>query len=107
MRPLLAAVCLLLVSTAATADDPKGKPGRPDEVEGYKRHTIEGFTLLVSKDVFDADTAGFERKPLDVLELELKAVSRMMTPKALGVLRNTPTRSPAVCRIASTVSAST
>lgn len=90
MRPLLAA-CLLLSAASTYADDPKpapkGKAGPLDAVEGYKRHTIEGFTLLISKQVLDADVSGYERKPLDVLELELKAVSRMMTPKALGVLR--------------------
>jgi hypothetical protein len=91
MRSLLAA-CLLLSATIVYADDPKpvpkaGKAGPLDAVEGYKRHTIEGFTLLVNQAVLDADASGFERKPLDVLELELKTVSRLMTPKALGVLR--------------------
>jgi hypothetical protein len=91
MRSLLAA-CLLLSATSASADDPKpaakaGKTTPLDAVEGYKRHTIEGFTLLVSQAVLDADASGYERKPLDVLELELKTVSRLMTPRALGVLR--------------------
>ncbi len=93
MRPLTAAGFVLLAATAAAADDPKsapkaaGKANPLDAIEGYKRHTIEGFTLLVSKDVLAADTSGLQRKPLDVLELELKAVAKLMTPKALDVLR--------------------
>ena len=90
MRLLASALCLLLAASTR-ADDLKPRPGAKahplDAVEGYKRHTVEGFTLLVSDEVLTADVSGFERKPLEVLELELKAVSKMMTPRALTTLR--------------------
>jgi hypothetical protein len=78
-------------SALAQAPKPPARNGEKssplDAIEGYKRHTIEGFTLLVNRQVLDADTSEFERKPLDVLALELRAVAGMMTPKALDVLR--------------------
>jgi hypothetical protein len=90
---LLTAVLVLFAPIAAAADDPRpapkagGKASPPDAVEGYKLHKIEGFNLLVSKEVLEADTSRFERKPLDVLERELTTIREKMTPQALATLR--------------------
>jgi hypothetical protein len=57
-------------------------------VPGYEKRVIEGFTLLVHKDVLAKQkNSDYERKPLDVLELELKTIVRVMNAKALKVLR--------------------
>ena len=46
MRPFVA---LLLLPLVAFAQKDKSNP--LDKIDGYKRHTVEGFTLLVSDDV--------------------------------------------------------
>ncbi|MGL6097383.1 MAG: anthrax toxin lethal factor-related metalloendopeptidase, partial [Fimbriiglobus sp.] len=58
-----------------------------DNIEGYKRHVIEGFTVLVNKEVLDADVEKYERKPLEVLELELKMVVTVLPPKTVDLFR--------------------
>jgi hypothetical protein len=86
MRPLT----LLLLLPAVAFAQPKDKPSPLDKIDGYKRHVIEGFTLLVSDDVAKADVSKFERKPMEVLELELKMLVKIMTAKQLDALRNLP-----------------
>ncbi len=85
MRPL---ALLLLLPAVALAQ--KDKPSPLDKIDGYKRHTVEGFTLLVSDDVAKADTAKFDRKPMEVLELELKMITKIMTAKQADALRKLP-----------------
>jgi hypothetical protein len=79
----------LLLPAVALAQ-PKDKPSPLDKIDGYKRHTIEGFTLMVSDEVAKADVKKFERKPMEVLELELKMITRMMTTKQAEALRKLP-----------------
>ncbi|MCU0704781.1 MAG: hypothetical protein MUF18_12455 [Fimbriiglobus sp.] len=86
MRPL----ALLLLLPAVALAQPKEKPNLLDKIEGYKRHTVEGFTLLVSDDVAQADVSRFERKPMEVLELELKLIAKIMTAKQADALRKLP-----------------
>ena len=64
----------------------KGKAGN-EPVEGYKKQTIEGFTVLVNDEVFAEGTEKYARKPLDVLALELGMVAKLLTPKAVETLR--------------------
>ncbi|MCZ2343933.1 MAG: hypothetical protein LC104_19360 [Bacteroidales bacterium] len=91
MRPFFLAGFLTILIGAmapAFAQSPKrGKGPIAPNVPGYKAHTIEGFTLLIHDDVLQADTAQFERKPLDVLELELKMITKLMNPKSVNILR--------------------
>jgi len=63
------------------------KPTALDQIPGYVRHTIEGFTVLVNQDVLRVNTDHYERKPLEVLELELKTITKLMSEKALNTLR--------------------
>lgn len=86
MRPL----ALLLLLPALALAQPKDKPTPLDKIDGYKRHTVEGFTLLVSDEVAKADVSQFDRKPIDVLELELKMIVKIMTTKQVDVLRKLP-----------------
>lgn len=60
----------------------------PDSVPGYRRMVIEGFTLLVSDDVLKHNDDKFDKKPLEVLELELKTLVRVLHVRALNVIRN-------------------
>jgi hypothetical protein len=57
-------------------------------VPGYQVHTIEGFKVLVNQATLDADVSQFERKPLDVLALELGMIAKMFPEKTLKLLRN-------------------
>jgi hypothetical protein len=89
-RTPVAALLFLILLTASVRGQTKDKPNKAltELVPGYKRHVIEGFNLLVSKEVMAQNEKGeHERKPLEVLELELKIISQIMTPSALRVLR--------------------
>ena len=62
-----------------------------DSIPGYKKFNIEGFTLLVHQDVLNpANSSDFERKPMEVLELELKMISSFFANKPLNELRKIP-----------------
>jgi hypothetical protein len=76
-----------VAQTPSPTSRPTKKNQLPEKVEGYQRNTIEGFTLLLSKDVVKADTKAFEVKPLAVLEHELKIVAKILTAKQLETLR--------------------
>jgi hypothetical protein len=96
MRPVVAAL-LLLAFTFPPMASGQTKPAKKtpakskvvvQPVPGYKLMTIEGFNVLVNREVLDNnDDAAFERKPLDVLDLELKIISSIMKRSALDVLR--------------------
>lgn len=69
---------------------PSAKPVAPGEVPGYTRQVIEGFTVLVSKEAASADATGFEKKPAEVLEQELKLVVAALPKKHLEFVRSIP-----------------
>lgn len=84
--PLILAAALAPCPGLVAQQKPAGIPVAA--VPGYERHVIQGFTLLISQEVLHRNkTEKYERKPLEVLELELKTVVRIMNPKALAVLR--------------------
>ncbi|QJW96070.1 hypothetical protein [Frigoriglobus tundricola] len=101
MRPLsrllLLAGCAWFAAHAAGAQEPKAQPKPPDKapakgdkaepVPGRKTRKIEGFTFVFSEDAVTADPSKYERPPLEVLEYECKLLSKMLSPKALDVLR--------------------
>jgi hypothetical protein len=80
-RPLwLLALVLGLVLEASTVsaqtrkatESPKGKAILP----GYKKVKCQGFTLVINNEVFDHnDDEEWQRKPLDVLDLELGTIA--------------------------------
>ena len=56
---------------------------------GYQHKKIEGFDVLVHDDVLaHNDDSEWKRKPLDVLELELGTVSRVLPKKVETILHN-------------------
>src|SRR5438552_10329628 len=92
MRRIFAAGTLLVLCLTSigrgqgTAKIPAGLP--VPNVPGYERRVIEGFTLLIHQDVIRNDkNSSYERGPLEVLELELKTIVRIMNAKSLKVLR--------------------
>src|SRR5262249_5158910 len=57
-------------------------------IPGYKHRQIEGFDVLLHEKVLQhADDAEYKRKPLDVLELELNTITRVLPPRLVNTLR--------------------
>ena len=70
------------------------KPVKPDpdkpvtQIKGYRAYTVLGFSVLLSDEcVKQHAESTSERKPLDVLERELKSLAELMPPKPLATLR--------------------
>jgi hypothetical protein len=90
-RPIPLAVALVVAAAGpAVAQSKKPADRKVSDPPGYKVHTLHGFTVVVSDQVANADTSAYTRKPLEALELELKNVAGLMTPKAVNALRAVP-----------------
>lgn len=84
---LLCCAALHEASAQQASKSVAGKQSTPT-IPGYQIHTIEGFNVLVSDETMQhQETDEFERKPLDVLSLELKTITQLMHPEAVAVLR--------------------
>ena len=93
MRKLLSLVIILLVlfsfDLSAQPTATKKAVIKPDSIPGYKTMMIDGFTLLVHSKVIDPKNSEmFKVKPLEVLDMELKMISAVLSPKPLALLRN-------------------
>jgi hypothetical protein len=100
MNRLLMFGMLLLASSvlesAAAQDKGAKSPGgkaaarvKAEQAPGYKILVIEGFTVLLGEEtVKHLDDAEYKRKPLEVVELELKTLVSLFPAKAINVLRN-------------------
>ncbi len=90
-RLLFVACAFLLVFSPAWADDKPTKPKKPPrelKVPGYTPRQVEGFTVLVSDETKSHENdADFERKPMDVLQLELIGITRVMQPRMVKALQ--------------------
>lgn len=97
--------CLLLLALAfptslmaqATKTDLANKSAKSNDrknvlgvkIPGYQHKKIEGFDVLINDSVFKHnDDSEWKRKPLDVLELELSTVSRVLPKKVESVLKS-------------------
>jgi len=83
---------LMLLIGPARADDKPVKPAKKPPAElkiaGYTIEHLEGFTLYVSEETKSHENdEQFERKPMDVLQLELAGIGRVMQPKMLKLLQ--------------------
>src|SRR5688572_5004602 len=92
----IAAAVLLVASTASVAHGqtrlggkaPAAPPPIPSPIPGYEARQIEGFTLAFSPEsIRHLDDAEFERKPLEVLQLELSTIAKLLRPEAVAILR--------------------
>lgn len=90
MRWVVAMLGVLLAGSSVTAQakKDKDKPKAAAGIPGYKKQTIQGFTLLIHDEVYKQnDDAKWKRKPLDVLDLELGTVVRRLPEKGVKVLQ--------------------
>jgi hypothetical protein len=62
----------------------------PAVPSGYERQVLEGFTVLVNKEVLTVGADQFGRRPLTVLERELNDLRRILHPQIVGVLQSVP-----------------
>src|SRR5262245_49258878 len=90
-------VLALLTSPALADDKPKSdkpaekkpdKPKSPYKFPGYTTMVMEGFTLFVSDETKShGEDEKYKRKPIEVIELELQGIVRVMPPKMIKILR--------------------
>jgi hypothetical protein len=91
-----ALLSLLLLTTGAGAQPAKSPASErpkisPDAVPGYKIRSIKGFTVVLSAESLKhAEDKAYERKPLDVLELELTTLTKILPARAVKILRTVP-----------------
>src|SRR5947209_14734086 len=78
-RPASVLILALLPALAPAQGRPAARPAG-DVPAGYERRTILGFTVLASRDVLDQPRDRYGRKPLDVLEMELYDLKRVVVP---------------------------
>ncbi len=72
-------------------DKPAKLPPSPlDKVEGYQRHLIEGFTVMVSTEAGEGVVKDAELKPMDVLALEFATLKKVLLPKQVEALQKVP-----------------
>jgi hypothetical protein len=75
----------------APTKEPSKEKSRPialPNIPGYKKHTIQGFTLLIQDAVYENnDDPKWRRKPIDVLDLELGTIVRSLPDKPVKVLQ--------------------
>lgn len=87
--PWTLAFALILWSPVAAADKdkPAAKP-EPELIPGYKTRAIEGFKVHLNNTVLKENEASpLQRKPLEVLEHELKTIKRVFYPSTVAVLQ--------------------
>lgn len=93
MRGVGMVAVLALVLTALPTGELSAQPRAKDRGQiaapaGYQRQTIQGFTLFIHTDVLSNDRdERWQRKPLDVLDLELGTIVKKLPPKAVAALR--------------------
>lgn len=66
---------------------PPAKKEKGEPVAGYKTHKIEGFTFLISEEALGQDVSGYEKKPLEALQMECAALVKVLTPKTVDLMR--------------------
>jgi hypothetical protein len=85
---------LLFIAPRLEAQAPKDAKGPPkgkkiESLPGFKKFTIDGFTVLVRDDVLkEQENSTNKRKPLEALEIELRLVSKVMTKPQADAIRN-------------------
>lgn len=92
---LLLFLCVATVCTNETWAQDKPPAGKKSDkpripanaLPGYTVKKLEGFHLLISDETTKHLDDKFVRTPLEVLELELKGIARVVTPRMLKVLQ--------------------
>jgi hypothetical protein len=87
---LLAAVAGAAENDKAAKGTRKGKADAqavPQTIPGYTIQNIQGFNVIINNNVLSQDTSKFQRKPLEVLDLELGTIVNLMPADATATLR--------------------
>lgn len=84
---------IVVASAGHAQTTPKEKPPlkgkKIDSLPGFRKYTIDGFTVLIQDEVLKEQESGnYKRKPLEALEIELKLVSKSMTKAQADKLRS-------------------
>jgi len=99
MTATCTSVCLIVLAANGQTKSDSGKQtagksaadkkkALANPIPGYERRVIEGFDVLLGKEVLENnDSAKFKRKPADVLELELNTICRSLPPRTVKLLR--------------------
>ena len=86
---LLTPAVLLAFAPAAIAQGKKSSDKtKASAVRGYKRATIQGFTLMINEEVYKHnDDEEWKRKPREGLELEWTTIARKLPDRSVKALR--------------------
>jgi hypothetical protein len=89
VRCLTGLLALAVALSGAAAQEKKaGKPKAPVALAGYKGELIHGFHVYFSDETQKhLDDPQYQLKPHDVIDKELAGIERVMTSKALALLR--------------------
>jgi hypothetical protein len=74
-------------NSANDKSTPSKAKGKVEAVAGYKKQKIDGFTVHIHEDVLKQDTREYKRFPVEVLELELQNLTKVMPKKIADTLR--------------------
>jgi hypothetical protein len=89
-RLALPLVALLAMSALATADEPAKDRPPYDTIERYEKRRIEGWVVLVNRDLLDREHDALREQTLRVLAEHLFRVTRVVPAPALEKLRKIP-----------------
>ncbi len=67
----------------------RSQPTKFPDIPGFETKKIEGFTLFVDPETTKHE-GDYKRPPSEVLQLELKLLSRILNPKALAAVKRLP-----------------
>src|SRR5256885_8472991 len=87
--PASALILALLPALAAAQSRAAATPAA-DLPRGYERKSIRGFTVIAPHDVVVHARDQFGRTPLDVVELELSDMQRVVHPYIFRVMQKVP-----------------
>jgi hypothetical protein len=88
-RTSLLIVLLLPWTAGANREDASTKPAY-DPIERYEKREIEGWRVLVHKQLLEKDNRELADKTLKVLGLQLYQITRVVPEEALAKLRSIP-----------------
>jgi hypothetical protein len=90
MARVFLSLCLVLTLPIASWSAPPRVASKVDldNIPGYTKKIIQGFSVLIQDEVFANDEdPRWKRKPTDVLEHELRTIAQVLPERSLKVLR--------------------
>src|SRR4051794_29933511 len=90
VRSLASALALTLLPALAPAQGPPAAKPAVELPKNYERRTVFGFTVIAHHDLFLRARDSYGRTPLDIIELELSDMQRVVHPYIFKVLQKVP-----------------